>query len=185
MKRLIKKAFEIKLYHGTNLENLRSITDSGMMFPQEAGGAGNSWGDDSKFEGYTFFATTLDKAWAYANMSVISDEDVPVVLQLSLPENSLLPDDNDCPECKDWNESSNKVKQVKVLGQIASDYFEKVHFDLFGNESVVNFKGWEKDFENLENTNSTFDIDQLLMDDEEYEEEDEEKLLTLSQKSEN
>lgn len=160
MKRLIRKAFGQLLYHGTTLENLQSITDSGMIMPQETDGAGldvqnkqsakdrafNRLYDEGlrpdteeydlkyesyfeeeyekelkKINGYTFFTDSMVLAKDYSNSSPI------VVLEVSLPEDSLLPDDNDCDDCVEWAESLQRIGQVKVPGTITDDYIVGVH----------------------------------------------------------
>lgn len=75
-----------------------------------------------KFEGYTFFAGTLNAASSYAN-----DNDPRVVIEVSVPEESLFPDDNDCWSCKTWQESLQRTNQVKVIGPITEDYIVGVH----------------------------------------------------------
>lgn len=127
MKRLIKKAFGKILYHGTNLENFKNIASSGMIFPQETNGAGPGTADEQDYDGYTFFATSYEKAQRYANWAS-SDNNPPVVIELELPESSLLPDDNDCRDCKTWQESENAVQQVKVLGPVSDEYITEINF---------------------------------------------------------
>lgn len=81
------------------------------------------------FYGYTFFAGSIDTArWYGVGESRKDDSEMYVVLEVSLPEASLLPDDNDCPHCKTWQESLEKINQVKVLGEVTSDYIKRVHF---------------------------------------------------------
>lgn len=165
MKRLIKKAFEQTLYHGTNIENLTSITQVGMIVPQESDGDGISSEvvkdiitdqmiDDgieyksdefeekyqeyfdkeverqkSAYEGYTFFAKTINKAKEYCSTQPL------VVIEASLPKESLMPDDNDCPDCKTWQESLQHFAQVKVLGTITDDYITGVYIFEDNNDS--------------------------------------------------
>lgn len=160
MKRLIRKAFGQTLYHGTTLDNLQSITNSGMIMPQETEGAGldvenmqsakdrafNRLYDEGlrpdteeydakydvyleeeynkelqKLNGFTFFTDSMVLAKDYSNSSPI------VVLEVSLPEESLLPDDNDCNDCRNWKDSLQQIGQVKVPGMITDDYIVGVH----------------------------------------------------------
>lgn len=84
---------------------------------------------EKDYVGYTFFTGTINHALeTYGSWG-----DIKPVIEISVPENSLLPDDNDCTTCKTWQESLEKVNQVKVLGPITSDFIIGVH--LFGPES--------------------------------------------------
>lgn len=161
MKRLIRKAFGTTLYHGTSLESLKSITEMGVIMPQESEGGGlginfeaeitklvnerleqesiskESEGYFDKYieyyqeetknlesqvmEGYTFFTDTIERAMTYTG------SEPSVIIEVSISEDALLPDDNDCPDCKTWQESLQKVNQIKVSGQITSDYIVGVH----------------------------------------------------------
>lgn len=155
MKRLIKKAFGTTLYHGTDTNKLRQITESGMLMPNEATGAGSIAENDGRnFEGFTFMATTLERGWYYSRVGNPNNFDnFQIVLELDVPEDSLMPDDDDCPTCKTWQDSARNIEQVKVLGSITDNYFKKVHF----NEKVVfNYSNWEDELEEyLENLDQT------------------------------
>lgn len=153
-RKLTKKAFEIQLYHGTNLSKLKNITDSGLIIPQESKGGGSGSGVSGDFAGFSFFATTINKASLYATW-VATEEDIPVIIELALPESSLMPDDDDCPNCNTWQESADKIQQVKVLGSIDSSYFNTIHFLDFETYDVVGkapFRSWESEFEKLKDT---------------------------------
>ena len=125
MKRLVRRAFEEKLYHGTKLSMMENIVNDGALFPQEEKGAGSSGNGD--YEGYTFATNSIAKARQYANM-FNPEEDIMVVLELYLPKDSLLPDTNDCPVCKTVEDSLKKIQQVSVVGPIYSNYIKQVYF---------------------------------------------------------
>lgn len=147
MKRLIKKAFGKTLYHGTTIENLSSITDLGMILPNESKGGGSNGAPDSNYIGYVFLATTISAARFYAGYAMSGPR---VILEVDIPEESLLPDDNDCPECKTWQESEERIMQVKVSGSITSDYFKNVYFyKNYGNYDFVfeaPFLNWREEY---------------------------------------
>lgn len=185
MKRLIKKAFGVQLYHGTTMENLEQITEMGMIMPQESAGAGIDVSNENeakqrafnrlynegikpdseqyeekmeeylaeemevekrKFEGFTFFTDKKNMAIEYSGSTP------SVVIEVSLPESSLMADDNDCPDCKDWEESLAEVWQVKVVGPITEDYIEGVHITNENGESIFYPKLTLKDqYQKVEN----------------------------------
>lgn len=156
MKRLIKKAFEKTLYHGTTLDKLEGISNSGMMLPNETSGAGNG-GDPNGFDGFTFFATDMWTAKQYAFEWGGRSQYPKVVLEVNVPESALLPDDNDEEGAKTWQESADLIGQVKVLGSITSDYFRKVYFFNSEQEKVAeaNFSNWQDVFN--QNMNKIYD----------------------------
>lgn len=127
MKRLIRKAFGTILYHGTTLSSLESIVKDGMILPQERKGGGQNPDNPLNYDGFTFVSNDIELARRYGDVANRNYEDI-AVLELDLPKSSLLPDDNDCPECKTVEESLEKIKQAKVLGSITSDYIRKVYF---------------------------------------------------------
>lgn len=76
------------------------------------------------------FLATKSQAKHYAEMLAqgsYEDEIVPVVIELDLPENSLMPDTNDSPRSKTWQESLEDSDQVRVVGNITTDYIKGVY----------------------------------------------------------
>ncbi|MDF2533883.1 MAG: hypothetical protein K0R18_40 [Bacillales bacterium] len=127
LKRLIKKAFGKTLYHGTSYEGLLGIIQMGGIYPNEQknNGAGPAGADPILFDGFTFLATTIDRAKTYANWA--KGEGPKVVLEVDVSEDALQPDDNDAPFAKTWQDSSNHNDQVKLLGIVTTDYIKKVY----------------------------------------------------------
>lgn len=128
MKRLIKKAFGKTVYHGTNIERLKEITSMGQITPNEATGAGSNGASSGVYDGYTFFATTINRAAEYAVHVGKKEGFVPVVLEIDIDEKALLPDDNDDPDAKVWQDSQDSMDQVKILGPIDTSYIRMVRF---------------------------------------------------------
>lgn len=146
MKRLIKKAFGKELYHGTSVESFFSILNSGALYPQET--QASDWakpenikhyffGDEEayhkhmdNYEGFTFFATDYYTAKEYGARAMGKSEfnDIYVVLRADVSEDALMPDLNDSPNSKTWQESENDVGQVSVLGPVTMDYIKGVSF---------------------------------------------------------
>lgn len=148
MKRLIKKGSNVVLYHGTNYEGLLGITNNKALIPHASEGAGPGLGRENNFYGFTFLATSIDKAFTYA-LSIKKDK-LMAILELSLPESLLLPDDVDCPACKTWQESDKKIKQVKVSGKVSADYIKKISlYNPITNAFVIEstLESWQNDFE--------------------------------------
>lgn len=148
MKRLVRKAFEKTLYHGTNLERLKKITETGMIIPNEEMGDGPGGADESLYDGYTFFATTLRRAEWYAERAQ-GYENPPVVIEVEVPESALLLDDNDFPHGKTWEDSARMISQVKILGPISSEYIKSVMFYNSALKEIGSapFHQWESFFE--------------------------------------
>jgi len=130
MKRLIRKAFGTTVYHGTTFAALEGIVANGMLQPQEVGGGGANPDNPDGFEGFTFVTDSKLRAKSYGSIANSNNNkhNEIVVLELDIPENSLMADDNDCPECSTAEESLEKIQQAKVLGAITSDYIKQVHF---------------------------------------------------------
>lgn len=159
MKRLIKKAGKQTLYNGIAFENLKSIISNGLI-PQfiDNGGAqlgGGQVGNEEKmqnYNGFTFLATSIDMAYNYAQ-SYYNDVDPITVVEFSVEEDKLLPDDTDCPTCKTWQESKDAIEQVKCIGKVEPENIIKIHFfdgvtgKLVFSSSVDN---WEKDYKDNE-----------------------------------
>jgi hypothetical protein len=96
------------------------------------------------FYGYTFFTGGIESARGYARYN----GSIGVVIEADLSEEALLPDDNDCPSCKTWEDSLKRIDQVKVLGEITSDHIRRIHF--FDNQTkkkifVSTWDNWEED----------------------------------------
>lgn len=147
MKRLIKKAFGKTLWHGTNLENFKLMVEAGAIYPNEQEGSGSLGAPDELFDGFSFFATSFDVAHGYAERAA-DIHDTGVVIEIDVPESSLLADDNDAPSAKTWQESAERIEQVKINGAITTDYFRTITFydingDLVGETP---FSSWENFF---------------------------------------
>lgn len=114
MKRLIRKAEPITVYHGTNLLSLDKILQSGI-----AAGIleGYPWGDTTKTE--TFFTTRKISSNKYAWQKVESQgdrkDDCAVILTVDLDTDYLKPDNDDFPEVESLEESIE-------LGQVAAPF---------------------------------------------------------------
>lgn len=175
MRRLRRLAGTKTLYHGTSYDNFLKIYNVGEISPNAEGGAGIDYPepdeDDyyysdtdefdeegynnhveeyerqmSGFLGFTFFTGGLKTARDYS-----SDADkIGVVLEVELPEEILLPDDNDCYNCETWQDSLKSIDQVKVKGGVTSDKIKRIHF--FNNNTkkkmfISTWDSWEKDME--------------------------------------
>jgi hypothetical protein len=116
------------LYHGTTLDRFKGITDSLSIIPQAKKGAGSGGSKPELYEGFTFFATSLKVAGDYALWKNKEEKGICVILELTLPEDILLPDDNDCPIAKHWEESADKICQVKVLGSVSVSCINNIYF---------------------------------------------------------
>lgn len=162
MKRLIRKAFGKILYHGTTLENFKSIIAAGMISPQESGGAGIYDSNfnleypsvaQRNFEGFVFLTIKEYNAREYAvgELGNYASGDVcGVVIEVDVPESSILPDDSDIPEARTWQESSSIGGQVKILGPVTTDYFRDIHFYNAKLELKIftaQLNNWEQKFE--------------------------------------
>lgn len=132
------QASQIELYHATSLKNFLRIVEQGALIPQGGSGAGlgRNFNDDfddhtvvkrlrKNFAGYVFLATNLLTALSYENT-----EDVTIILSIFMKDDNLLPDDNDCPTCKTWQDSANNIGQVKVEGKIPATDFNTVYIYL-------------------------------------------------------
>lgn len=160
MSRLRKTAGTETMYHATTLENLRSIVSSGAIIPQAGQGVGmqvayeipkgvdvtmddvqNMLGQEptnmNDFAGFIFLTEDYHTASDYAlrlweNRSS-SQANPGVVLEISIDDSKLLPDDIDSPESKTWQESMRAIHQVKTGEQIPVGDIKIVHFiDEFG-----------------------------------------------------
>lgn len=166
MKRLVRKAFGKILYHGTTLDSFKNIVSSGMIMPQESNGAGMQYDEfydenpeiaERNFDGFVFLTTKDYIARDYAigsSGNYASAGGVGVVIEIDVPESSLLPDDSDMPEARTWQESSVAFGQVKVLGPITTDYFRDIHFynsKLQLRIFVAQLNNWEQKFEENKN----------------------------------
>lgn len=126
MKRLRKVAFDRSFYHSTTYENLIKITETGMLLPNEVMGAGPNT-NRSNYEGFTFWATDMTTAFDYIRLHLEpGPSGLMVIIEAQLPLDSLLPDDDDCPNCTTWEESAKRINQVKVLGPITDNYLKGV-----------------------------------------------------------
>lgn len=122
-KRLIKKAENIVLYHGTSLENLEKIVDSGFLKPRMLNGVGSSgllyFGDidEAKAHGYGASQQYYDE-W---------DGGPPyAVMEVNVSSEDLLPDNDDCKECKTWEESMAVTYSCATNKDVSIDRVTKV-----------------------------------------------------------
>lgn len=155
MKRLIKKA-SITLYHGTCVEYLRKIQEAGALVANASSGAGKNRNyDGSSFSGFVFLATTQQVALNFANYIPPQQTQAHVVIELMLDESKLLPDDDDDPNAKTWQDSANSLQQVKVGGDVSTSTFTQIYFyNRYTGELVFqsSLNGWEELFQqNKEN----------------------------------
>lgn len=154
--RLKKIASGITVFHCTTIKSLKDITESGQITPQAGNGAGLSYNnptleESNNFKGYTFFATNIDKAEGYADAIQHNDNEPIVIIELKIPSSLLLPDDTDCYECRNWQESAEKIKQVKVEGPVSSSMIRKIHFydaKTMENTKITNFNNWQDQYSN-------------------------------------
>lgn len=186
MKRLIRRAGMITLYHATTFENLKGITESGKIVPQNNEGFGlgqdndnfisdqaydevKSMGiDDSdpnfedefskaynkyhtqmstKLNGFSFFTTTKERA----EETYLRGFRIEAIIEISVSEDALLPDDNDDPDATTWQESRNSVQQVKVLGEINTTDINGVYIYDYGDEVGFFPKlTWKEDYKEKE-----------------------------------
>lgn len=136
MKRLIRKAANQELYHATSMDSFFSILDSGELRPQET--QSSDWtkkenidyyfnGDEelynkhmSNYTGYTFFGTDQYSVQQYGTRAANKSNfpEMYAIIKAELPEELLMPDLNDMPEAKTWQESSEQIGQVCVLGSV-------------------------------------------------------------------
>jgi hypothetical protein len=174
MKRLKKLAYGKTLYHGTSYENFLKIYEANGIVPQADQGAGigvpkpdeddfyDEFGEDEweeqfeeawefyvkqeeGFYGFTFFAGGMNTARGYIG----GNKGVSVVLEADISEDALLPDDNDAPNAKTWQESLKAVDQVKVLGEVTSDHIKRLHFfNEKGQKAfITTWDRWQEDYE--------------------------------------
>lgn len=127
MKRLKRIAASKKLYHGTSLSALKQIAADGGIVPNKGGGAGVSHLDGQSGGGRVFLGTDLETGELYAGYAA-EVGDVPVVLELTLNEDVLLPDNDDMPDATTWQETAESLKQVTVEGKINTGDITKVYF---------------------------------------------------------
>ena len=115
LKRLIKKAFGHRLYHATSMELFKLIIQSGIIMPQ----GGYSYAQDKEvivdqhfkgnekeyeeyyknYDGFTFFGTDdyIVKEYGYDAAVKSGFSEMYAIIEVDLPEESLLPDLNDMP----------------------------------------------------------------------------------------
>lgn len=176
MRRLIRKASKT-LYHATTLENLRQIASSGVIVPQAGKGVGMvttveynkedlspdftlthdnmfdniDTSDEQNFNGYVFLATNAWSAEEYAIELYQSPENPAIILELSLLESDLLPDDVDDPDAKTWQDSESSIQQVKVGGEVSFSNVQRINFIDKSGETVgtSNPNNFEDDYQKL------------------------------------
>ncbi len=113
-KRLQRRASVI-FYHGTTLGSLVNIAAVGLQ-PNQASGWGNTAG------GQVFFTNNQDKTFVYCQRKWGSEggdqDNLWVILEVNLDGLELLPDNDDCPTCEDYEESLSKCGQLAVEGTV-------------------------------------------------------------------
>lgn len=144
MKRLLKKASTVELFHATSMESFESILQSGEIRPQEilnSDWANESYidrffnGDKEEYErrmnaytGYTFFATDQYSSQFYGTRAADKAEfsDIYAILVFDVPEDIVLPDWSDMPEAETWQDSAREYGQVSVLGPVGTDKLKEI-----------------------------------------------------------
>lgn len=124
----------IEMLHGTSMSRLSKIFDSNELIPQASFGIGENGGvseaDKHLYNGYTFFTDkeriALDYAF-YSNLLDKDTEDILPVLVFHLPEEILLPDDNDSAGSS-WCETAERIGQVKVHGSVSLDFLSCIRY---------------------------------------------------------
>lgn len=136
MKRLVRKAANITLYHATSMDSLFAIIESGELRPQEV--QASDWtnpenvdkyfdGDMDEYNrqmnnyvGYTFFADNEGTAKGYGSRAAGKSNinNFYAIIIAELDEEILMPDLNDAPSATTWQESARESGQVSVLGSI-------------------------------------------------------------------
>lgn len=120
------------LYHSTSLYNCKSIIETGFIESRLGRGIGFEFtGDEEDFnnnlkkaDGYVFLSDSFELvSGLYGSESFFE----PVVIELNIDNIILLPDDIDCPECKTWQESLEKLNQLKVKAPISINNIVKIH----------------------------------------------------------
>lgn len=155
MRRLVKKAFGLTLYHGTNFDSFKQIMETGMIIPQENKSTLNGYKIPDrlmeKYDGFSYFTDSKEVAIDYA---MGNSSDYNVVIEVDLSEDALLPDDIDTFDAKDWKESLQQSNQVKVPGIITSDYFKNIYFYDNNKQLLLstNINNWENDLQLYENS---------------------------------
>lgn len=141
MKRLVKKAEAINLYHGTALANLDNILSSGIK-----ANSNESTEDHNK----TFFTNNKDKALHYANIAWSENgqrlNDYCVVLELALDTDILEPDP-DCFNCNNWKDSLDSIGSVSINGSVLSSAITKIEIYSPSNDELL-FSGSVADYSN-------------------------------------
>ncbi|MNC23024.1 hypothetical protein D3C75_710360 [compost metagenome] len=108
----------------------------------------NLYGEDfakENYLGYVFLSATPELAKDYAQ----GNGDIAIVLECEISDDTLLPDDSDCPSCKTWQESLNVSSQVKVSGEISTSDIKKVFFydDVsYTKIGESNLQSWEQEY---------------------------------------
>lgn len=148
----------MKLYHGTSFTSLNLITDSKKILPQKFRGADQSNDrlkskNKTEYTGFTFLATTMDKAKYYSNYVSHMREHgsiYEVVIEVEVSEEKLLPDNDDLQQAKTWQESANENQQVKIMGEVPKDWITNVHiYDTYNGQKIFEhaFENWKEEFD--------------------------------------
>lgn len=136
MKRLIRKAEPITIYHGTNLLSLDEILQTGIA----AGMIENStWTNTNSAQ--TFYTTTMDRAKYYGSVKYYRFgrrmNDVIVVMEIDFDTDYLEPDKDDVPNATTWQESDEARKQVAFSGSVVANQIQKLYFYEGMNDDLI------------------------------------------------
>lgn len=149
MKRLVRKSESdlITLYHGTRLDKFEQIMSSGALKPgqeQSIGSGGDLYlGDyyEAKTHGYG------------ANQGIHDwDNGGPpyVVIEVRVSTDTLLPDTDDCHDCKTWEESMKRTQSCATKEPIPVSAFQKIEFiggDNWDTIISANTGNWKQIYE--------------------------------------
>lgn len=136
MKHLIKKASNITLYHGTSIRGLEGITNDGQFTPNAITGGTINFNEQELATGNSYLATSKDVAEGYALIAAEfwameneeNEEDILyAIIEYSMPEDLLEPDNFDGNDYKTWQESAEGNGQVQIKGSIPNSFITKVN----------------------------------------------------------
>lgn len=144
MKRLIKKAQSIELYHGTNLLNVDSILSTGF----KAGSEGKVWNNTNVNQ--TFFDVDADHVMEWYCINAVEKagdrpDDAWAIFKVGLDTNILVPDLDDNPDAKTWEESVDRNGQVAVNGSVPASVIKEIIL-IDPDEEYEIFRGTPADY---------------------------------------
>ncbi|KZD71180.1 hypothetical protein [Bacillus cereus] len=128
------------LIHGTSYGALLGIKNDKELIPNKINSSyavEEGYHDAEEFYGYLFFTNSIGTAIhnsSYATHNLTIKHPLPdglyFALEIEIPESKLV---TDCKEAKDWEESLDLIRSVKVKGNIPISWVKKVllcHYDL-------------------------------------------------------